>query len=151
MIWTKLTRSNVVFNRATSVVFICAGFWIFRYAGKIHKNYIKNQHSRSFDCAKGGAQGSQGAPRRVHGAAQPLATPHTLLGGSHTPWYPTFALFLPPARKLQNRNPISDLRRGAAATLCSSPGELIWRLLWPPMRGNHHHRHHHHLSMNSPL
>src|ERR1043165_6037560 len=95
-------------------------------------------------------KGGHRAPRRVHGAAQPLAAPGTLLGGSHTPWCPNFALFLPPARKLQNRSPISDLRRGAAATLCSSLGELIWRLLWPPVRGNHRHRHHHRLSITPP-
>src|SRR3954466_14474275 len=61
-----------------------------------------------------------------------------------------FALFLPPARKLQNRSCFSNLRRGAAATLCSSPGELIWRILWPPVRGNHRHRHHHRLSITPP-
>src|SRR3954464_11389360 len=60
MIWTKLTRTDVVFSRATNVVFYCAGFWIFRYAGKIHKNYIKNQRSRSFDDAKGGHRASRG-------------------------------------------------------------------------------------------
>ena len=59
IIWTKLTRTNAVFSRATSAVFFCAGFWIFRYVGKIPKNYIKNQHSRSFREAKGGPQGSQ--------------------------------------------------------------------------------------------
>src|SRR3954468_5784008 len=130
IIWTKLTRTDVVFSRATSVVFFCAGFWIFRYAGKIPKNYIKNQRSQSFDKAKGGPQGSKGAPRRVPGAAQALATPGTLLGGSHTPWCPTLALCIPPTWKLQNRSCFSDLRRRAAATLCSSSGELIWRLLW---------------------
>ena len=41
MIWTKLTRTDAVFSRATSVVFFCAGFWISRYAGKIRKKYIK--------------------------------------------------------------------------------------------------------------
>ena len=143
MIWTKLTQTDAVFSRATSLVFFCAGFWIFRYAGKIHKKYIKNQHSRSFDDAKGGSQGSQGAPRRVHCAAQPLAMPHT-------PWCPTFALFLPPARKLQNKSHFSNLRHRAAATLCPSPGELIWRPLWPPVRGNHRHRHHHRLSITPP-
>src|SRR3954463_6240484 len=147
MIWMKLTRTNAVFSRAASVVLYCAGFWIFRYAGKIHKNQIKNQCSRSFDDTKGGPQSSQGAPRRVCGAAHPLAAPPALLGGSHTPWCPTLALFIPPTWKLQNRSCFSDLRRGAAATLCSSPGELIWRLLWPPVRGNHHHHHHHHLSI----
>src|ERR1041385_3419235 len=134
MIWTKLTRTDAIFNRAASDVSYCAGFWIFRYAGKIHKNQIKNKRSQSFDDSKGGPQGSQGAPRRVWGAAQPLAAPPALLGGSHTPWCPTLALFIPSVRKLRNRSLFSNLRRGAAASLCSSPGELIWRLLWPPVR-----------------
>src|ERR1041385_7385643 len=150
MIWTKLTRTDAVFSRAARVVLYRAGFWIFWYVGKIHKNQIKNQRSRSFDDAKGGPQSSQGAPRRVCGATQPLVVPPALLGGSHTPWCPTLALFIPSARKLQKRSRFSDLRRGAAAALCSSPGELIWRLLWPSVRGNHHHRHHHRLSITPP-
>src|SRR4051812_5597155 len=96
MIWTKLTRTDAVFSRATSVVFFCAGFWIFRYAGKIHKEYIKNQRSRSFDDAKGGPQGSQGAPRRVHGAAQPLATPGPSWVGPTPPGALTSPYFYPP-------------------------------------------------------
>ena len=150
MIWMKLTRIDAVFSRAASAVLSCAGFWIFRYARKIPKNYIKNQRSRSFDDAKGGPQGSQGAPRRVCDAAHPLAAPQTLLGGSHTPWCPTLALFIPPTWKPQDRSHFSDLRRGAATTLYSSPGGLIWRLLWPPVRGNHRHRHHHRLSTIPP-
>src|SRR4051812_30506512 len=86
MILTKVTRTDAVFSRAISVVFFCAGLWIFRYAGKIPRKYIKNQRSVSFIEARGGPLGSQGAPRRVPGAAQPLATPSTLPGGSHTPW-----------------------------------------------------------------
>src|SRR3954470_19962529 len=117
IIWTKLTRTDVVFSRATSVVFFCAGFWIFKYAGKIPKNYIKNQRSGSFREAKGGPQGSQGAARRVPGATQPLAAPPALLGGSHTLLWPQFIL---PSRKLRNRSHFFDLRRGAATTLCSS-------------------------------
>src|SRR3954466_4568070 len=72
MIWTKLTRTDAVFSRATSVVLYCAGFWIFRYTRKIPENQIKNQHSGSFRETKGGPQSSQGAPRRVCGTAQPL-------------------------------------------------------------------------------
>src|SRR4051812_9398558 len=64
MIWTKLTRTDAVFSRATSVVFFCAGFWIFRYAGKIPKKYIKNQRSGSFRRTKGGPRGSQGGAWR---------------------------------------------------------------------------------------
>ena len=121
MIWTKLTRTDVVFSRATSAVLFCAGFWIFRYAGKIPKNYIKNQRSGSFRRTKGGLGGSQGASRRVPGAAQPLAAPPALLGGSHTPGALDGPLFILPSRKLQNRSHFFDLRRGFAATLCSSP------------------------------
>src|SRR4051812_3227178 len=87
MIWTKLTRTDAVFSRATSVVFFCAGFWIFRYAGKIPKNFIKNQRSGSFRRSKGGHR----AARRVPGVAQLLAAPLALLGGSHTPRCPTLA------------------------------------------------------------
>src|ERR1043165_6891250 len=90
MIWTKLTRTDVVFSRATSAVLFCACFWIFRYAGKIPKIYIKNQRSGSFRRIKGGPQGSQGAAKRVPGAAQLLAAPPALLGGAHTPWCPTW-------------------------------------------------------------
>ena len=38
MIWTKLTRNDAVFSRASSDVLYCAGFLIFRYAGKIPKS-----------------------------------------------------------------------------------------------------------------
>src|SRR3954471_23964722 len=71
MIWTKLTRTDVVFSRAATSVLLCAGFWIFRYAGKIPKNQIKNQRSGRFQEARGGPQGSQGAPKRLCGAAPP--------------------------------------------------------------------------------
>src|SRR4051812_35523331 len=97
----KLTRTDAVFSRATSDVFFCACFWIFRYTGKIpKKKHIKNQRSGSFCRSKGGPQGSQGAARRVPGAAQLLAAPPALLGGSHIPRCPTLALFI-----LSTRNP----------------------------------------------
>src|SRR3954467_14683583 len=100
MIWTKLTWTDAVFSRGASAVLYCAGFWIFRYAGKIPKNQIKNQHSGSFRETKGGPQSSQGAPRRVCGAAYTLVAPPALLGVSHTPWCPTLALFVHPTWKL---------------------------------------------------
>src|SRR4051812_16483876 len=62
MIWTKLTRADAVFSRGASAVFYCAGFWIFRYAGKIRKNQIKSQQSRSFDDAKGDHRAARGHP-----------------------------------------------------------------------------------------
>src|SRR3954470_24940056 len=96
---------------------------IYGYLGTLEKSqkiYIKNQRSRSFIEARGGPLRSQGAPRRVSGAAQALAAPGTLLGGSHTPGCSTLALFIPLMWKPQNRSRFSDLRRGSAATLCSS-------------------------------
>src|SRR4051812_45620825 len=84
MIWTKLTRTDAVFSRAASAVFFCAGLWIFRYAGKIPKNIYKKSAFQKLPMVQRGA-------RRVPGAAQLLAAPPSLLGGSHTPWCPTLA------------------------------------------------------------
>src|SRR4051812_30919669 len=95
----KLTRTDVVFSRATSAVFFCVGFWIFRYARKIPKIYIKNQRSGSFHQAKGGPHGIQGAAKRVPSAAQLLAAPPALLGGSRTPWCPTLAPIYSPVKE----------------------------------------------------
>src|ERR1043165_8676255 len=116
MIWTKLTWTDAVFSRATSAILFCAGFWIFRYAGKIPKIYIKNQRSGSFRKSKGGPQGSQGAARRVPGAAQPLAAPPALLAWPHIPWCPTLALFILRRKNPRNRSRFSNLHRGATAT-----------------------------------
>src|SRR4051812_12214470 len=120
MIWTKLTRTNTVFSRATSAVFFCAGFWIFRYAGKIPKIYIKNQRPGSFRRTKGGPQGSQGAAKRVPGTAHllprhlPSWVGPTPLGALHGP------LFILLSRKRRKRSRFSHLRCRAAATICSS-------------------------------
>src|SRR3954467_5416765 len=103
----KLTRTDAVFSRATTAVFFCAGFWIFRYAGKIPRKYIKNQRSGSFRESKGGPQGIQGAARRVPGAAQPLAAPPALLARSHTPWCPTLAPIYSPIAETLIPDPFS--------------------------------------------
>src|SRR4051812_7308835 len=41
------------------------------------------------------------------------------------------------------RGHFPNSHQGAVATLCSSPGELISRLFWPPVRGDRRHRHQH--------
>ena len=86
MIWTKLTRTDAVFSRATSAVLFCAGFWIFRCAGKIPKNYIKNQRSGSFREAKGGHRAARGQPggclarpSPCRATCPPGLVPHTLV------------------------------------------------------------------------
>src|ERR1041385_9374520 len=71
--------------------FVFQVFPIIKVPNKSRKNYIKNQRSGSFRESKGGPQGSQGAARRVPGAAQPLPAPPALLAGSHTPRCPTLA------------------------------------------------------------
>src|SRR3954466_13306188 len=135
MIWTKLTWTDAVFSRATSAVFFCAGLWIFRYAGKIPKTYIKNQRSGSFRRSKGGPQGSQGATRRVPGAAQLLAAPPALLGGSHTPWCPTLAPIYSPVGETSKQKSLFRSTLRSRRNPLFFPGELIWRLNWPPVRG----------------
>src|SRR3954464_11982112 len=135
MIWKKLTQTDAVFSRATSAVFFCAGFWIFRYAEKIPKNYIKNQHSGSFRRSKGGPQSSQGADRRVPGAAQLLAAPPALLGGSHTPWCPTLAPNYSPVEETSKQESLFPSTSRSRRNPLFFLGELIWRLSWPPVRG----------------
>src|ERR1041384_1320300 len=155
MIWTKLTRTDAVFSRAASAVFFCACFWLFRYAGKIPKKYIKNQRSGSFHQAKGGPQGSQGAARRVPGAAQLLAAPPALLGGSHTPWCPTLTpIYSPVEETPKNKSLFRSTPRSRRNPLFFL-GELIWRLNWPLVRGKSSplssSSHLHHPSMTSSL
>src|SRR3954468_17510044 len=41
MIWTKLTRTNVVFSKAACMVLLCAGKWIFKYLRKFRENSQK--------------------------------------------------------------------------------------------------------------
>src|SRR3954470_24797868 len=38
MIWTKLTRTNAVFSRASCMVYLCARKWIFRRPRKFPEN-----------------------------------------------------------------------------------------------------------------
>src|SRR4051812_2195901 len=111
MIWTKLTRTDVVFSRAASAVLLCAGFWIFRYAGEIPKNQIKKSAFLKVPVGQRRATGQPGGTQAPVWRGSPLAAPWRPLGGSHTPWCPTLALFIPSARKLQNRSRFSDLRR----------------------------------------
>src|ERR1041385_7061765 len=72
----KLTWTDAVFSGDTSAVFFCVGFWIFRYAGKIPKKYIKNQHFGSFHQAKGGHRAARGQPGGC--LARPSSSPRHL-------------------------------------------------------------------------
>src|SRR4051812_25848337 len=150
MIWTKLTRTNAVFSRAACMVYLCAGKWIFRRPRKFPENSQKMH-------APEGARSQKWDQRRALGApGAPLARPG--VGPRHlASWVAPpssgalpILLFIPVTRKPQNRSRFPSFRRGAAATLCSSSRGLIWRLIWPPKRGDHRHRHHHHHSIPPP-
>ena len=97
-----------------------------------------------------GLEGGQGVPKRPVGAP-PLGRAGGSPGWGPHPLVPYFS----PYYSSRRRNPRSEVlfavfRRGAAATLGSSSGGLIWRLNWPPERGDRRHRHHHHHSIIPP-
>src|SRR3954468_5530444 len=64
---------------------------------KLQKNYIQSFQVKGHQRAPVADQGGHHQARRPGGAAQPLAAPPTLLGGSHAPWWHlslTLSLFL---------------------------------------------------------
>ena len=113
---------------------------VFGYFGtleKIPKKYIKNQRSGSFHQAKGGPQGSQGAAKRVPGAASPWPCHLPSWVGPTPPGALHRPLFIFPLRKRRNKSRFFDLRRGIAepsvlprranleAELASGEGEIL--------------------------
>src|ERR1041385_4288949 len=143
MIWMKLTRTNVVFSRAVWMVLLCAGKWIFGRLRKFQEKYQKintPEGARSQKWDQRGARGDPGVGPHPLAAWGPPPSSGALPG----------LLFIPVTRKPQNRSRFPSFRRGAAATLYSSSGGLIWRLIWPPERGDRRHRHHHRHSIHPP-
>src|SRR3954469_22411621 len=135
MIWTKLTRTDTVFSRATSVVFFCAGFWIFRYGGKIPKNIYKKsafrklpRDQRGATAQPGGSQeGAWRGPAPGRATCPPGWVPHPLV--------PYIDPYLFSHRE--------NIETGVAFPIYIAeppqpyvlPRSLIWRLNWPPVRG----------------
>ena len=150
MIWTKLTRTDAVFSRAACMVYLCAGKRIFRYLRKFQEKSQKIHAPGGPLCQKRGQRAARGAPGALLARPHPWRRQEAAWEGpppsDALPWL----LFIPVARKPQKRSRFSSFRRGAAATLCSSSGGLIWRLIWPPERGDRRHRHHHHHSILPP-
>src|ERR1041385_3243589 len=149
-IWTKLTRTNDVFSRAVYMVLLCAGKWIFRRLRKFQENSQKIHPPEGPLCHKWDQRAAKGAPGAP--LARPGVGPHPLAAWGPPPSSGSLSrlLFIPVTEKPRNRSHFPNSRRGAAATLCSSPGGLIWRLFWPPVRGDHRHRHRHHHSIFPP-
>src|SRR3954465_14235887 len=116
----------------------------FYVSQKIPGKITENPRTRRDPEPEVGPEDSQGAPGAL------LARPHpwprreaAWVGPPHSGALPR-PLFIPVERKPQNRSRFPSFRRGAATTLCSSLGGLIWRLFRPPVRGDHRHYHHHH-------
>src|SRR3954447_16964766 len=97
------------------------------YLGTLEKSQknIKNQRSGSFRRSKGGPQGSQGAARRVPGAAQLLAAPPALLGGSHTPWCPKLASIYSPVEETSKQESLFPSTSRSRRNPLFFLGELI--------------------------
>src|ERR1041385_6360263 len=136
------------------MIFLFVGKWNLGVPENTSKNRENPRTGRN-QMSEEGPEGGCPCPRRQGGMARPLAAPGRRLGGFHHLWCPTSTPMFSREEKHRNRSRFDISRRGAAATLCSSPGELIWRLFWPPVRGKsspssspsplHHH------SMTSPL
>src|SRR3954467_7689857 len=105
---------------------------------KSQKKNIKNQHFGSFRKSKGGPQGSQEGSWR--GPAPGRATcPPGLVPRPPVPYF--CPIYSPDAETPKQKSLFQSTSRSHRNPLFFS-GELIWRLLWPPVRGNHRHRHH---------
>src|SRR4051812_37932509 len=82
-----------------------------------------------------GPKGDHRAARRVPGAAQPLAAPPALLGGSHTPWCPRWTPIYSPVEETPKEKSLFRSTPRSRRNPLFFPGDLIWRLNWPPIRG----------------
>src|SRR3954470_19455902 len=81
MIWTKLTRTNVIFSRAACMVLLCAGKWIFRHPRKFPEKYQKihaPDGARSQKWDQKGALGAPGTPLARPGVGRALWPPGLL-------------------------------------------------------------------------
>ena len=132
------------------MVLLCAGKWIFRCLRKFQEKSQKIHAPEGPLCQKWCQRGPEAPQASCWRGPTPGRSGRPPGGAPTSSGALPRLLFIPVARKPQNRSRFSNSRRGAAATLCSSPGGLIWRLFCPPVRGDHLHRHHHHQSILPP-
>ena len=132
------------------MVLLCAGKRIFRYLRKIHEKSQKIHAPEGTRSQKRGQRGPGGAQAPCGRPNPPGPRRGVAWVGPTPPGALLCLVFLLPTQKPQIRSSFAVFRRGAAATLCSSSGGLIWRLNWPPERGDRRHRHHHHHSIIPP-
>ena len=98
MIWTKRTRTDVVFSRAACMVLLCADLWIFRCVRKFLENSQKIHGPEASTRRKWGQRAAWRAPGALL-ARPPPSCAGGLLGWSHTPRCPKWPPILPFARK----------------------------------------------------
>src|SRR4051812_11429551 len=132
------------------MVLLCAGKRIFKNLGKFHEKSQKIHAPEGNQDQKKGQRGAKGGPDAL--VARPSPWPRrgvAWVGPTSFAALPRLVFYLV-TEKYQIRSLFPSFRRGAAAALCSSSGGLIWRLIWPPERGDRRHRHHHHHSIIPP-
>src|ERR1041385_3855391 len=108
MIWTKLTRTNAVFSRATCMVYLCAGKWIFRRPRKFPEKYQKIHAPEGARSQKWDQRGALGAPGAPPGAARGGAAPSGRLGAPPLLWCPTETPIYPRDEKTPEQKSFSQ-------------------------------------------
>ena len=120
-----------------------------KFLRKIPKN-SRNSNLPEDPRSQKEAGGGPPWPRRPEGAARGLAAPPGRLAKWGHPRGPPLSLIFTPDEETQKEMPCSSFLSRSHRHLCSSSGELIWRLFWPPVRGIRRHSHHHHHSIIPP-
>ena len=154
MIWTKLTGLTL-FSAELPVWFS----YVQEYGSLgVPKNFHKNRENprtRRDPSLEDGPEGGHEAPRRPGGTACPLAAPGGHPGGPYLLWCPTLAPIYSPVEETPKQKSLSQSTSRSRRNPLFFPGELIWRLNWPPVRGKSSPSSSssplHHPSMTSPL
>src|SRR4051812_36449837 len=95
-------------------------------------------------------RGARGGLRRLGDTTWSRAAPPSRQDQLDLPWCPTLALIFTPDEETLIQKSILQVSSWSHHHLCSCPRELIWRLFWPPVRGNQRYRHRHRHSITLP-
>src|SRR3954467_15774010 len=121
------------------MVLLCAGKQIFRYLRKFHEKLQKIHAPEGTRSQKRGQRRAKGGPGALVARPSPWPRRGVAWVGPTSPGALLRLVFYLVTKKPQIRSLSPSFRRGAAATLYSSSGGLIWRLNWPPERGDRRH------------
>src|SRR3954463_15922803 len=109
------------------MVLLCAGKRIFRYLIKLHEKSQKIHAPEGTQNQKRGQRGTKGGPGALVARASPWPRRGVAWVGPTSPGALLRPVFYLVTENPQIRSSSPSFRRGAAATLCSSSGGLIWR------------------------